>query len=87
MYQSIPSLTTAPPKQNPGEFFERAIFPPPGTKQVQNPDPWRRKILLKPYPGAIIFKNPGQQKKIKHETEIAKNNTEMHCETSKAQSF
>ena len=42
---------------------------------MQNLDPWGRKIVLKPHPGAIIFKTPA--KKAKHEIEIMKNSTEM----------
>ena len=55
MYQSNPNLTI--PGQTPREFFERAKFPPRGTKKVQNPDSWGRKIMLKPHTGAIFVKN------------------------------
>ena len=54
MYLSIPSLTTLP-GQTPGEFLERANSPPPRHKESTNPDPWGRKIVLKPHSRGNYF--------------------------------
>ena len=62
----------SPPGKSPGNFFERANSSPTRHKKLRNPDPWSRKIVLKPTPGVIIFKSPGN-KTTKHETEIMKN--------------
>ena len=52
-----------PPGKLPGNVFERVNSPPPGTKKVWNPDPWGRKIVLGPTPGAIIFEKPAKRHK------------------------
>ena len=62
MYQSIASLTIALDK-SPGSLFERANFPPLGTKKVRSPDPWGRKVGKNPTPGQLCSKI--QQKKHK----------------------
>ena len=75
MYQSIPSRTI-PPGKPPGNFLKGRIPHPPGTKKVRNhPDPWGRKIVLKPHPRGNYF----QKSSKKHKTlDINyKNSTEM----------
>ena len=58
-----------------GNFLRGQIPHPRDTKEVRNPDLWGRKIVLKPHPRAIIFKNPA--KSTKDEIEIMKTSTEM----------
>ena len=60
MYQSIPSLNISPRANPRGIFLKGRIPHSPGTKKVRNPDPRGRKIVLKPHPGAIIFRNPAK---------------------------
>ena len=52
-----------PPRQTPEEVFERANAPPLSTKKVRNPDPWSRKIVLKPHPRDNYFQNPAKKHK------------------------
>ena len=63
MYQSIPSLTIPLSGQTPWGVFERVNSR--GTKKVQNPDPWGRKIVIKPNTAAAIFKNPAKKQKMR----------------------
>ena len=49
-WPSLPLPPPPPPGKPLGNFFERANFPPPGTKKVRNSDPWDRKIVPKPHP-------------------------------------
>ena len=63
------------PGQTPGEFFERANSPPPGTKKVRNPNPWGKKIP-DPHPREYYFQK-SSTKTTKHKIEIMKNSTEM----------
>ena len=52
------------PDDPPGEFFLKGRIPHPSfTKKMRNPDPWGRKIVLKPHPRAIISKNPAEKNK------------------------
>ena len=76
-YVSVSSKPDYPSGKFPRNVFERANspLPPPGHKESEKPDLWGRKIVLKPYPRAIIFKN--QAKNTKHEIEMMKNSTEM----------
>ena len=78
MYQSIPSLTIRPdppPDKPRGLFLKEGMPHPPGTKKVQNPHPWNRKIVLKPYLRGNYFKNPARKHKTRDR--IMKNSTEM----------
>ena len=45
---------------SPGGFFERANSPPPGTWKVQNPNPWGRKIVLRPHSRGIYFQKSSE---------------------------
>ena len=64
-------------KANPqGMFLKGRIPHSTGTKEVQNSDPWGRKIVLKPHPRGNYFQN-FSKKTTKHETEVMKNSTEM----------
>ena len=60
MYQSIPSLTI-PPGKPPGKFLKGQNSHPPGTKKVQNPDPWGGKIVLKPHPRYNYFQKSSKE--------------------------
>ena len=71
---SVNSKPDHPPGNTLGNFLNVRISHHPSTKRVRNPDPWGKKIVLKPHPGQILSKNPA--KTTKHETEIMKNSTE-----------
>ena len=57
-YVSVKSKPDNPPGKPQGMFLKGRILHPLGTKKVRNPDPWGRKIVLKPHPGALIFEKP-----------------------------
>ena len=61
MHQSIPSLTIDPP----GTFLKGRISHPSGIKKVRNPDPWGRKLVLKPHPRNNYFH---KSSKLNHKT-------------------
>ena len=70
MYQSIPSLIILLGK--PRGIFWQGEFPTPGHKESANPDPWGRKIVLKPHPRGNYFQK-SSKKPTEHEKEIMKN--------------
>ena len=55
---SVNSKPDNPPGKPPGNVFERANSPPPGTKKV---DPRGRKIVLRPHPRGNYFRKTSKK--------------------------
>ena len=71
-YVSVYFMPDHSPGKPPGKFFEKANSPPPGKKKVRKPNPWSRKIVLKPQP-LDYYSQKSSKKPTKHETEIMTN--------------
>ena len=71
---SLNSKPDHPPGNHQGHFLNGQNPHSRRTKKVRNPDPWGRKVVLKPHPRGNYFQNLA--KATQHETEIMKSSTE-----------
>ena len=61
-YVAVNSKPDHPPWANPQEMFLKGqILHPPGTKKVPNPDPWGRKIVLRPHHRGNYFRKTSKK--------------------------